>query len=102
MVEDNRRFRSSAELANAMFGSAFPTEAERKLREEQHKAAQVPKVEEPEVRPEGWLPPGVMTTNTDALAFRNGFRMPEEKDIAAGIAKAMAQVVGHARGIKGG
>ena len=102
MVEDNRRFRSTDELMNAVFGSVPLSDEQRKLREAEHAAAQVLPPPPQEVRPPGWLPPGVMTTNTDVLAFRNSFKMPEEKDIAAGIAKTMAQVVGHARGVKGG
>jgi hypothetical protein len=54
------------------------------------------------VRPPGWLPPGYVTTNTDSLAFRNGFALPEEKDIAKGIAKTMGEVVAHQRKGRGG
>ena len=44
-----------------------------------------------------------MTTYTQpALAFRNGFALPEEKDIARGIAKTMGEVVRHQRNGRGG
>jgi hypothetical protein len=52
MTSDPRRFRSSDELANAVFGSAVPTVEQRKLREEQHARAQVPAPVEPEPRRE--------------------------------------------------
>ena len=102
MVDDPRRFRSTDELMNAVFGSIPLSDEERRLREAAHAKAQELPPPPHEPKPPGWMPPGVMTTNTDSLAFRNGFAMPEEKDIAAGIAKTMAQVVGHARGLKGG
>ena len=101
-MDDPRRFKSTDELMNAVFGSVPLSDEERRQREASHKAAQVLPPPPQEVRPPGWLPRGVMTTNTDALAFRNGFKMPEEKDIAKGIAKTMGEVVGHARGLKGG
>ena len=100
MTEDRRQFRSSEELANAIFGSVPLTVEQQRQREAEHKAAQELPPPPREVRPPGWLPPGVMTTNTDALAFRNGFKMPEEKDIAKGIAKTMGEIVRHQR--KGG
>ena len=102
MTDDTRRFKSTDELMNAVFGSVPLSDEQRRQREAEHAAAQVVTTTAPEPKPPGYLPRGVMTTNTDALAFRNGFAMPEEKDIARGIAKTMAQVVGHARGLKGG
>jgi hypothetical protein len=102
MTSDPRRFRSTDELMNAVFGSVPLSDSERKLREAEHAAAQVLPPPPQEVRPPGWLPRGMVTTNTDALAFRNGFKMPEEKDIAAGIAKTMGEVVRHQRKGRGG
>ena len=98
MADDRRQFRSSDDLANAIFGSVPLTVEQQRQREASHRAAQELPPPPQEVRPPGWMPPGVMTTNTDALAFRNGFKMPEEKDIAAGIAKTMGEVVRAARG----
>jgi hypothetical protein len=124
MTADTRRFRNSEELANAVFGSAVPTVEQRKLREEQHARAQVPPSLPPEPRREGWTPPGYRTDAIAELAFRSGVEMPEgvpydelgargqvirnavggaqRKRIEAGIAKTMAEVVSHARGLKGG
>ena len=102
MTDDARRFKSTDELMNAVFGSVPLSDEERKLREAAHAAAQVLPPPPNEPKPPGWLPPGVMTTNTDALAFRNGFALPEEKDIARGIAKTMGEVVRHQRNGRGG
>ena len=101
-MTDRRQFRSSDELANAIFGSVPLTAEQQRQREAEHARAQALPPPPQEVRPPGWLPPGTVTTNTDALAFRNGFKMPEEKDLEAGIAKTMGEVVAHARGLKGG
>jgi hypothetical protein len=98
MTEDTRRFKSSEELANAVFGSALPTAEQQRQREAEHKVAQAPPPATDEPKREGWMPPGTVTTNTDALAFRNGFKMPEDKDLQAGIAKTMAEVVAAVRG----
>jgi hypothetical protein len=102
MTTDTRRFRSTDELMNAVFGSVPLTDEQRRLREAEHRAAQELPPAPQEVRPPGWLPPGYVTTNTDSLAFRNGFALPEEKDIAKGIAKTMGEVVAHQRKGRGG
>jgi hypothetical protein len=77
MTTDTRRFRSTDELMNAVFGSVPLTDEQRRLREAEHRAAQELPPPPQEVRPPGWLPPGYVTTNTDSLAFRNGFALPE-------------------------
>ena len=71
MTEDTRRFRSTDEMMNAVFGSVPLSDEERRAREASHRAAQVPvplPKEEPK-RP-GYLPRGVMTNATANLAFR--------------------------------
>jgi hypothetical protein len=120
MATDTRRFQSSDELANSVFGSAVPTPEQRKLREEQHARAQVPPAAEPEAKREGWTPHGYRTDATAELAFRSGVEMPEgvpydelgargqvirnavggaqRKRLEAGIAKTMMDVVRDARG----
>lgn len=97
-TDDPRRFQSSTELANAIFGSAVPTVEQRKRIEEQHAQAQVlppPPKEEP--KRAGWTPPGYRTDATAAeFAFRD-MRPPSEAELQRGIAKAMRGVVGDAR-----
>ena len=79
MADDRRQFRSSDELANAVFGSSPLTVEQQRQREAEHARAQALPPPPQEVRPPGWLPPGYVTTNTDALAFRNGFKMPRRR-----------------------
>ena len=103
MTEDRRQFRSSDDLANAIFGSVPLTVEQQRQREASHKAAQVlppPPAEEP--KPPGWIPPGTVTNNTAGMCAFRDMRPPTEKEIADGIAKSMGEVVRHARGIKGG
>jgi hypothetical protein len=103
MTSDTRRFQSSEELANSVFGSAVPTLEERRLREAEHAKAQElpPPAPEPPKRV-GWLPKGYRTDATASeFAFRD-MRPPTEADLERMKRKAMAQVVSHARGIKGG
>jgi hypothetical protein len=119
MTEDTRRFRSSEELANAVFGSAIPTPEQRRLREAEDRAAQPEPVPD-EPKREGWTLPGTVTTNTAELAFRSCVEMPDgvpydelgargqiirnavggpqRKRIERGIANTMAEVVRDARG----
>jgi hypothetical protein len=102
MTSDTRRYLSSDELANAVFGSSVPSVEQRKLREEQHAAAQALPPPPQEVRREGWLPPGTVTSNTAGeFAFRN-MAPPTEADLERMKRKSMMQVVSHARGLKGG
>ena len=101
MTDDTETFQATHELMNAVFGSVPLSDEERKLREAAHAAAQVlpPPPNEPKP-PRGLL--GRRPPNTDALAFRNGFALPEEKDIARGIAMPMGEVVRHQRNGRGG
>lgn len=70
-MSDTRRFRSSEELANAVFGSVPLSDEQRRQKEAEHKAAQVPKPPAPEPpKPKGWTPPGYRSDATANLAFR--------------------------------
>ena len=103
MVEDTRRYLSTEELANAVLGSAVPTVEQRRQREAAHAAAQVlPPPPAPEPKPVGWTPRGYVTNNTvSEFAFRDT-RPPTEAELERINRKSMAQVVAHARGLKGG
>jgi hypothetical protein len=97
-MTDTRRFQSSDELANSVFGSAVPTPEQRKLREAEHAAAQVVPPIVPEVRRPGWTPPGTVTNNTAGeFAFRD-MRPPTEADLERMNRNTMRDVVGDARG----
>jgi hypothetical protein len=97
-MEDNRRFKSTDEMMNCVFGSVPLSDEQRRQKEAEHKAAQVPKPPAPEPpKPKGWMPKGVVTTNTDSLAFRNNMAPPTEAELQRGIAKTMMGVVGDAR-----
>jgi hypothetical protein len=98
MTEDRRQFRSSDDLANAIFGSVPLTAEQQRQREAAHvKAQELPPPPKEEPKPPGWLPPGTITNNTVSFAFRDT-RPPTEREIARDIAKTMAGVVGDARG----
>jgi hypothetical protein len=103
MVEDTRRFKSTDEMMNAVFGSVPLSDEQRRQKEAEHKAAQAPKVAAPEPpkRP-GYTPPGYRSNATvSEFAFRD-MRPPTEAELQRDIRKSMRDEVARARGVKGG
>jgi hypothetical protein len=94
MVEDTRRFKSTDEMMNAVFGSIPLSDEQRRQREADHARAQVrpPPAPEPPKRP-GWTPKGYVSSATDALAFRNNMAPPTEADLERLNRNTMAEIV---------
>jgi hypothetical protein len=97
-MADTRRFQSSEEMANSVFGSAVPSVSERQRLEAEHARAQElpPPPPEPPKRP-GWTPPGVVTSNTAGeFAFRD-VRPPTEADLERMNRNTMREIVASIR-----
>jgi hypothetical protein len=96
--EDTRRFKSTEELANAIFGSVPQTDAERRASEAAHRAAQLPPPVVPTAHPPGWQPRGTVTSATAERGLL-GVGVPvSEKQMEQMKRKAMMDTVHDARG----
>jgi hypothetical protein len=105
MAEDNermdtRRFKSSEELANAIFGSVPQTDAERRAAEEAHRRAQVPPPVEPTAHPPGWQPRGSVTSATAERGLLGVGVSPSEAQMDRMKRATMGDIVHDARGRK--
>jgi hypothetical protein len=99
MAEDTRRFRSSEELANAVFGSVPQSDEQRRMSEEAHRAAQVPPPVVPEVKPKGWHGPRGTVTSATAERGLLGVGTPvSEREMERMKRSTMAAIVHDARG----
>jgi hypothetical protein len=97
---DTRRFKSSEELANAIFGSVPQTDEARLAAEEAHRAAQLPPPVVPEVRPPGWTPRGTVTGATAERGLLGVGVSPSEAQMERMKRATMGDIVHDARGRK--
>jgi hypothetical protein len=95
---DNRRFKSSEELANAIFGSVPQSDEQRLAAEEAHRRAQVPPPVVPEVKPKGWTPRGSVTSATAERGLLGVGTAVTEAEMERLKRKAMMDTVQDVRG----
>jgi hypothetical protein len=95
---DTRRFKSSEEMANAIFGSVPQSDEARLAAEAAHRAAQVPPPVVPEVKPKGWQPRGSVTSATAERGLLGVGTPVTEREMERMKRKAMMDSVHDARG----